>query len=106
MVAVRVNDVSDHLPIIESGEEDEVRADDFEFVTIKVSNAERGLPRLLRIAIPEAETKSKMGEGAKGRIGLRSSKMPVWIRRNRLSVGRGPSSALSSKRVRLRQRSQ
>ena len=53
-----------------------------------------------------AQPKSKMGEGANGRIGLRSPKMPVWIRRNRLSVGRGPSSALSSKRVRLRQRSQ
>ena len=47
-----------------------------------------------------AYPKSKMREGAKGRIGFRSFKMATSIRRSRLSDGRSPSSVLSNKRIR------
>jgi hypothetical protein len=54
--AVRINNVSDNLSIVQRREEDEVGADDFVLVAVKVGDAERGLPRVWGIAIPKAET--------------------------------------------------
>lgn len=53
--AVRVNDIGDYASIIQRAEEDEVWPEDFVLLAIKVGDAERGLSRLLRIAIPEPE---------------------------------------------------